>query len=130
VGRVPVVATLHELGREELVRILVEPKNAITKQYEKLFELENVKLRFPEETIQAVADCALERDTGARGLRSILEEVMLNVMFDIPSRKDIRECIITPGVIRNREEPLIVYEHELSERGERAKEKPGRSASA
>ncbi len=127
VGRVPVIATLHELGRDELIRILIEPKNAITKQYEKLFELESVKLHFPEETIQAIADYALERDTGARGLRSILEDVMLNVMFDIPSRKDIRECVVTPGVIRNHEEPLIVYEQEPAAR---SKDKPGRSASA
>ncbi|HNR33332.1 MAG TPA: ATP-dependent Clp protease ATP-binding subunit ClpX, partial [Candidatus Hydrogenedentes bacterium] len=121
------IATLHELGRDELIRILIEPKNAITKQYEKLFELESVKLHFPEETIQAIADYALERDTGARGLRSILEDVMLNVMFDIPSRKDIRECVVTPGVIRNHEEPLIVYEQEPAAR---SKDKPGRSASA
>jgi ATP-dependent Clp protease ATP-binding subunit ClpX len=112
VGRLPVVATLHELKREDLVRILVEPRNAITRQYEKLFEMENVKLRFPDETIEAIADLAITRDLGARGLRSILEEVMLNVMYDIPSRSDVRECVITPGVIRNGEEPLLVYEHE------------------
>jgi len=111
-GRIPIVAALDELSRDDLMRILIEPKNALTRQYEKLFELENVKLRFPDETIEAVADCAIERDTGARGLRSILEEVMLNVMFDIPSRKDVRECVITPGVIRKAEEPLVVYEHD------------------
>jgi ATP-dependent Clp protease ATP-binding subunit ClpX len=109
-GRVPVVATLHELNRDDLIRILIEPKNAITKQYEKLFEIENVKLRFQDETIEAIAQQALKKETGARGLRSILEEVMLNVMYEIPSRKDVRECIITPGVILHGEEPLLVYE--------------------
>ncbi len=113
-GRLPVTATLNELSRDDLMRILIEPKNALTKQYEKLFELENVSLRFPDETIVAVADRAIERDTGARGLRSILEEVMLNVMFEIPSRRDVRECVITAGVIRHAEEPLLVYEHEMA----------------
>ncbi len=111
-GRLPITATLHELTRDDLKRILLEPKNALTRQYEKLFQLEKVALRFPAETIDAVADKALERDTGARGLRSILEEVMLNVMFEIPSRKDVRECVITPGVILKAEEPLLVYENE------------------
>lgn len=111
-GRIPVIATLHELRKEELKRILVEPKNAIMRQYQKLFEMENVKLRFSDETVDAVADYAIEKDTGARGLRSILEQAMLDVMFEIPSRKDVRECIITPGVILNKEEPLLVYERE------------------
>ena len=112
VGRLPIMATLHELTRDDLVRILVEPRNALTKQYEKLFALENVKLHFPDETIEAVAEIAAEREMGARGLRSILEDVMLNVQYEIPSRTDIRECVITPGVIRKAEEPLLVYERE------------------
>lgn len=113
VGRVPVIATLHELSIEDLKRILVEPRNAITKQYEKLFELENVKVKFPEETIQTIAEIAIKKETGARGLRSILEEVMLDIMYDLPSLKDVRECVITPGVITKSEEPLFVYEHEV-----------------
>ncbi len=121
IGRLPIVATLHELSQDDLVRILVEPKNALIRQYEKLFELEKVKLRFPDETIAAVAELAIKKNTGARGLRSILEDVMLNVMFDIPSRSDVRECVITPGVIRNREEPLMVYEHEFKEKGSTGK---------
>ena len=112
VGRLHSVATLHELKRDDLVRILVEPRNAITRQYVKLFDLEQVKLRFPDETIEAVADEALKRETGARGLRSILEEVMLNIMYDVPSRNDIHEVVVTPAVIRDREEPLLVYKHE------------------
>lgn len=111
-GRLPIIASLHELTREDLVRVLVEPRNAILRQYQKLFELENVKLHFKDETIEAIADLAISKETGARGLRNILEEAMLSIMFDIPSRKDVKECIITPGVIRNGEEPLLVYEHE------------------
>ncbi|HOE67592.1 MAG TPA: ATP-dependent Clp protease ATP-binding subunit ClpX, partial [Candidatus Hydrogenedentes bacterium] len=89
-GRVPVTATLSELTRDDLIRILVEPKNAIIRQYQKLFELEGVKLHFQDEAIEAVADLACSKDTGARGLRSILEDVMLDVMYEIPSRKDAR----------------------------------------
>ncbi len=111
-GRLPITAALSELNKEELIRILIEPNNALVRQYEKLFELENVALRFPDETIATVADYAIERDTGARGLRSILEEAMLGVMFDIPSREDVVECVITPGVITKNEEPLLVYKHE------------------
>lgn len=111
-GRLPIIASLHELTRDDLVRVLVEPRNAILRQYQKLFELENVKLHFKDETIEAIADLAISKETGARGLRNILEDAMLSIMFDIPSRKDVKECIITPGVIRNGEEPLLVYEHE------------------
>ncbi len=120
-GRLPVAATLHELSKDDLIRVLVEPKNALVRQYEKLFDLEKVKLRFPDETIEAIAEVALSKETGARGLRSILEDVMLNVMFDIPSRTDVRECVITPGVIRNREDPLLVYEHDAKEKGGKEK---------
>lgn len=112
IGRLPIAATLHELKREDLIRILVEPRNAITRQYLKLFDIEGVKLRFPDETIEAVADEALKRETGARGLRSILEDVMLNIMYDVPSRNDIHEVVVTPAVIRDHDEPLLVYKHE------------------
>ncbi|MDQ1257430.1 MAG: ATP-dependent Clp protease ATP-binding subunit ClpX, partial [Candidatus Hydrogenedentes bacterium] len=124
-GRIPIIATLNELSKEDLVRILIEPRNALCRQYEKLFEMENVKLRFPDETIEAIADYAVDKDTGARGLRAILEEIMLDVMFEIPSRKDVRECIVTPGVLRNREEPLLVYESDHEK-----KAAPGKTASA
>jgi len=116
-GRLPITATLNELSKDDLVRVLVEPKNALVRQYEKLFELEKVKLRFPDDTVEAIAEVALSKETGARGLRSIMEEVMLNVMFEIPSRTDVRECVITPGVVRHREEPLLVYEHDAKEKG-------------
>ncbi len=112
-GRVPVIATLHELGEEELVRILVEPRNAIVRQYQKLFEMEKVKLSFKDEAIKAIARLAIDKETGARGLRAILEELMLDVMFDIPSRKDVHECVITEGMVVQKEEPLLVYEHHM-----------------
>ena len=115
-GRLPVLSTLNSLARDEMIRVLIEPKNAIIKQYEKLFELENVKLRFPDESVAAIAEAAIERNTGARGLRSILEEAMLNVMYEIPSHEDVRECIITPGVILKSEEPLLVYRHEVEDK--------------
>ncbi len=111
-GRLPVIATLHDLSREDLCRILIEPKNALTRQYQRLFQMEKVKLDFQEETIDAVADRAIAFDTGARGLRAILEEAMLDLMFDIPSRSDIREVIITPGVVLEGEDPIIVYERD------------------
>jgi ATP-dependent Clp protease ATP-binding subunit ClpX len=124
-GRLPVIATLHELSKPDLVRILTEPKNAIVRQYQKLFQLENVKLHFQDETIQAIAELAIEKETGARGLRNILEDSMNDIMYEIPSRKDVRECIITPGVVRDHEEPLLVYEHDEEDYGEQ-----GRSAMA
>ena len=111
-GRVPVHASLSELSRDELVRVLVEPKNALVRQYEKLFEIEKVKLLFPDETIEAIANLAVEKDIGARGLRGILETAMLDVMFEIPSQNNVRECVITPGVITNEEEPLLVYDQD------------------
>ncbi len=117
IGRLPVVAWIHELDSEDLVRVLSEPKNSLVRQYEKLFELEKVKVRFPEETLEAIAETAIKKEIGARGLRSILESVMLDVMFDLPSQRDVRECVITPGVIRNHEEPLIVFEHENKDKG-------------
>jgi len=119
-GRLPILVTLHELSKQDLVRILTEPKNAIIKQYQKLFELEAVKLHYQDDAVQAVAECALEKQTGARGLRAILEDVMLEVMYDIPSRKDVKECVITSGVIRKHEEPLLVYEKDATGTGESA----------
>ncbi len=115
-GRVPIIATLHDLDKEDLVRVLIEPKNALIRQYQKLFELEKVKLTFSDDAIVAVAGKAVKQGTGARGLRSILEDVMLDVMFDLPSRKDVSECVITTGVIENDEEPLLVYKQELRDR--------------
>jgi ATP-dependent Clp protease ATP-binding subunit ClpX len=113
VGRLPVVATLHELTEEELVEIMLEPKNALVKQYQKLFGMENVTLRFTEGALQAVAREAMHRNSGARGLRSILENIMLDIMYEIPSQPDIRECVISEEVVTSRETPLLLYEGSL-----------------
>jgi ATP-dependent Clp protease ATP-binding subunit ClpX len=110
VGRLPVVATLHDLDEAALVRILVEPKNAILKQYQKYFDLEKVRLKFTDDAVTAVAREALKRGTGARGLRAILEDVMLDVMYDLPSIPNLTECVVTRDVILGQERPLLVSE--------------------
>ncbi len=110
IGRLPVLATLEELDADSLVRILTEPKNALTKQYQKMMELEGVSLRFTDPALRAVARVALERKAGARGLRSILETVMLDIMFDVPSRSDVSEVVINEEAIVHGAEPLIVYD--------------------
>jgi len=107
VGRLSVTAVLSELDVPGLVRVLTEPKNALVKQYKKFFEFENVKLKFTEGAIQAIADQAYKKKTGARGLRSILEENMLDIMFDLPSREDIEEVVISEEVITKREQPML-----------------------
>jgi len=112
IGRLPVIATLNELSEGALVDILTKPKNALVKQYQKLFEFENVKLKFTDGAIRAVAKEANKRKSGARGLRSILENVMLDVMYEIPSQSNIKECIISDEVIFNKESPIILYEKE------------------
>ncbi len=112
VGRLPVIATLTELGEDALVDILTEPKNALVKQYQKLFEFEDVRLRFSDGALRAVARHALSRKSGARGLRSILENVMLDLMYDIPSRDDVEECVISEEVIEQGSKPLLVLKQE------------------
>jgi ATP-dependent Clp protease ATP-binding subunit ClpX len=110
VGRVPLIASLHSLNREALHNILTEPKNAITKQYRKLFHMEGVELNFEQSAIDAVVDLALQRGTGARALRSIIEEVMLDIMFSLPERPNVTECTITRDVITKKKEPVYRYE--------------------
>ncbi len=110
VGRLPVVATLNELDEDALVQILTEPKNALTKQYAKLFEMEGVELEFREDALRAVARKAMERKTGARGLRSILEHVLLDTMYDLPSMEGVEKVVVDEGVISGEGEPLIIYE--------------------
>jgi ATP-dependent Clp protease ATP-binding subunit ClpX len=112
VGRLPVVATLNELNEEALVAILTQPKNALIKQYQKLFEFEDVHLRFTDGALRAVARQAAKRKSGARGLRSILENVMLDLMYDIPSRNDVEECVINEEVIEQGGTPLMVIKQE------------------
>ncbi len=111
VGRLPVIATLDELSEEALVDIMFKPKNALVKQYTKIFEFENVKLKFQEDALWAVAKEATNRKSGARGLRAILEDVMLDIMYDIPSQENVNECVVSKDVILKREKPLILYEN-------------------
>jgi ATP-dependent Clp protease ATP-binding subunit ClpX len=110
VGRLPVVATLEELDEAALMQILTEPRNALTKQYQKLFEMETVELEFRPDALKAVAQRAMERKTGARGLRSILEGVLLDVMYDLPSLKSVSKVVIDDGVIHGDSSPLLIYE--------------------
>jgi ATP-dependent Clp protease ATP-binding subunit ClpX len=108
VGRLPVIGAVSSLDREALVRILLEPKNALVKQYHRVFELDNVELELTEDALEAVADQALLRGTGARGLRAILEEVLLDVMYDLPSREDIGRCVVDRSVVLERVAPSLV----------------------
>jgi ATP-dependent Clp protease ATP-binding subunit ClpX len=110
VGRLPVVGTLHELDQPALIQILTQPRNAITRQYQKLFEYENVKLRFTDDALEAIADRALARKIGARGLRMIIEDLMLDLMYSIPGQKKIRECVITREVVESKEKPITLME--------------------
>lgn len=109
VGRLPVVATLDELDEDALIQILREPKNALIKQYAKLFEFEGVELKFTDEALKAVAKEAIKRKSGARGLRSILELAMLDIMYDLPSLKGVQECVVGEEVVLRKEEPILLY---------------------
>ena len=110
VGRLPVIGALHELDKPALMQILTQPRNAITRQYERLFDYENVKLRFTDDALEAIAESALERKIGARGLRMIIEDLMLDIMYTLPGQKKIRECVITREVVLSKEEPITVIE--------------------
>lgn len=109
VGRVPIVVTLRSLDKAALIQILTEPKNALVKQYQKLLEMDDVLLEFDEAALDAVANKALERNTGARGLRAILEEIMLEVMYDIPSTANIEKCIISKNTVEKNEAPQLIF---------------------
>lgn len=122
IGRLPVVAVLDPLDEAALIDILVRPKNAVTKQYQKLFSLEGVDLKFTEKALQAIAQTALKRKTGARGLRSVIEHAMLDVMYEIPGKDDVKECIIDEKVILEGSQPKLVYKTE-SEKAATAKAK-------
>ena len=110
IGRLPVVATLHDLDQRALIDILTTPRNAIIKQYQRMFEYEGVKLRFTDDAMLAIADLAIERKIGARGLRMILEDLMLDLMYDLPSLKKVKECVITREVVVSGEKPIMVIE--------------------
>jgi ATP-dependent Clp protease ATP-binding subunit ClpX len=108
IGRLPVISTLAPLEEADLIRILREPRNALTKQYERIFSLDGVELAFTDDALEAVAQEAIQRGTGARALRTVLEDLMLNIMYEIPSRSDIRECVVTADTVKERKDPTIV----------------------
>jgi ATP-dependent Clp protease ATP-binding subunit ClpX len=110
VGRLPVVANLHDLDKAALVEILTQPKNAVVRQYQRLFEYENVKLRFTDDALEAIAELAIQRKIGARGLRMIIEDLMLDLMYNLPSMKKVRECVVTREVVLDREKPVTLIE--------------------
>jgi len=116
VGRIPLIATLNELTLDALIRILTEPKNALVKQYKKLFDLEGVELTFTEESLRAVAEKAIKRKSGARGLRAILESIMLDIMYEVPSMEGLQECVIGNDVILEKKPPILCYENENKQR--------------
>jgi ATP-dependent Clp protease ATP-binding subunit ClpX len=116
VGRLPVIATLEDLDEEALKTILIDPKNALVKQYQRLFEMENVELTFQDEALNVVARKAIERKTGARGLRSIMEGMLLDTMFELPGLEGVEQVVIGPEVVEGKARPLYIY----SERGEKS----------
>ena len=115
IGRLPIVATVDNLDRDSLVKVLTEPKNALVKQYQRLFDMDDVQLTFSEDSLEVIADLALERGTGARGLRAIMEELLVPVMYDIPDRDDVVEVVITAETVRGESEPRLVLEGEQQE---------------
>jgi ATP-dependent Clp protease ATP-binding subunit ClpX len=110
VGRLPVISAIHQLTKDDLVTILTEPRNALTKQFHRFFSFDGIELHFADDALGAVADKALERNTGARGLRSILEEVLLEVQFELPSRGDVTKCVVTKETIEKNLKPTLVTE--------------------
>ena len=113
VGRLPVVATMEELDEEDMVRVLRMPKNALTKQYERLFAFDNIRLRFTEGALKAIAQQAIKRKSGARGLRTVMERAMLDIMYELPSKENVRECVISEQVVLNGDYPVILYDNDL-----------------
>ena len=109
VGRIPIITHVDELDEADLVRILTEPKNALVRQYQKLFGLENVTLRFTPNALKSIASKAIERKTGARGLRNVMERIMLDIMFRLPSMPNVRECLINRAVIEKGKEPVLLF---------------------
>ena len=125
IGRLPVLVTLEELSKDALVRIITEPKNALIKQYRKLFAMDDVELEVTDDAVEAIAEQALERKTGARGLRGIMEKIMNNIMYELPSRDDVNKCIITRETVEAEKDPELV----LTEPG-LAKEKEAKAETA
>jgi ATP-dependent Clp protease ATP-binding subunit ClpX len=128
IGRLPVVAAIHQLTRDDLITILTEPKNALTRQFERFFQFDDIELVFAEDSLGAIADKALEREVGARGLRSILEETLLDVQFELPSRRDVRKCVVTKDTIQRAIKPTLVTEAAPDEPGDELEELEEESA--
>ncbi len=124
IGRLPIVVTLDALDEEALIKVLTEPKNALTKQYQKMMQMDGIELEFKEESVRAIAREAMKRNTGARGLRAIIEDMMLEVMYDIPSRTDVSRCVITKEVVSKKESPIMVTSSDRKGRSTKAKEEP------
>jgi ATP-dependent Clp protease ATP-binding subunit ClpX len=120
IGRLPVISTVEKLDREALIKILSEPKNALIKQYQKMFRMDGVELSFELGALEAIADLALARDTGARGLRAILEETLSSTMFEMPSRDDVAEVVITADVVLNGAEPTLISAQVADKRGKKS----------
>jgi ATP-dependent Clp protease ATP-binding subunit ClpX len=129
IGRLPILTSVENLDRPALMEILTEPKNALIKQYQRLFDIDGVDLEFSVEALEMVADLAIKRGTGARGLRAIMEETLLGVMYDVPSRKDVERVIITPAVVLKQADPEYVKQTPGSKRVLK-EEKPGEEKSA
>src|SRR5205807_7567046 len=110
IGRLPVISVIHQLSRDDLVSILTEPRNALVKQFQRFFEFDGIELVFADESLMSIADRALERETGARGLRSILEDTLLEVQFELPSRRDVKKCVVTKETIERGLKPTLVTE--------------------
>jgi len=128
IGRLPVVAAIHQLTRDDLITILTEPRNALTRQFERFFEFDDIELVFAEDSLGSIADKALDREVGARGLRSILEETLLDVQFELPSRRDVRKCVVTKDTIQRGIKPTLVTEAAPEEAGEELEELEEESA--
>ena len=128
VGRLPIIATLNELDKQALIDIITEPKNALVKQYKKLLELDDVELEFEQDSLEAIVNKAIERKTGARGLRSIIEDIMRDIMYEIPSNPQIEKCIITKNTVEGIDKPIIVLKNE--EKNEKTKTKIKNNESA
>ena len=126
IGRLPIIATLQDLDKEALIKITTEPKNSLVKQYQKLLEIDGVELEFTQEALEAIVDKAIERKTGARGLRSIIEEIMRDIMFDVPSKPNIKKCIITKETVLNNAGPTLEIGEDIEIKAEKPKEKKKR----
>ncbi|CAM2057294.1 ATP-dependent Clp protease ATP-binding subunit ClpX [Desulfovibrionales bacterium] len=113
VGRIPVITYVEELCEDDMVRVLIEPRNALTRQYQKFFELDKIKLRFTQNAIRAIASKAIERKTGARGLHNVMENIMLDIMFQLPSLTSVKECVVNKNVVEKGIEPLLIYHQEV-----------------